>query len=251
MACDGLTFASEAAARDNQGLAGGRATVVLPGAVDFDRLAIRKDRRHVRSELGVAEDALLVGVVARMQAHRRFDLLLEALRRIAPAHPTARLVVLGRGTHVDRVVREPAARLGVADRLILAGYRTDDYADVLAAMDVFTYLVPGSDGSCRALLQAAALGLPLVGTARGAIAEILRPGETGLRVEEDADAMAAAWSTLLAQPALRRRLGENARRDAAARFRPARLAEVVEGFYQGLLEAPQPGLDSAMPISSR
>jgi glycosyltransferase involved in cell wall biosynthesis len=251
VACDGVTFTSASAAASNRGLVGRRPIEVLPGAVDFGRLGVRKDRRQVRAELGIADDAPVVGVVARMQAHRRFDLLLDALRRIAPAHPAARLLVLGRGTHADRVVREPAARAGVADRLILAGHRRDDYADVLAATDVFTYLVPGSDGSCRALLQAAALGLPLVGTARGAIAEILRPGETGLRVEEDGAAIAEAWATLFSQPALRRRLGEAARRDAAQRFAPERLARVVEAFYAGLGRAAQPGVDSAMPISSR
>ena len=69
-------------------------------------------------------------------------------------------------------------------------------------MDLFTYLVPGSDGTCRALREAAALGLPLVGTRRGAIPEIIVPGETGLLVEpESARALAAGLGEVLADPA--------------------------------------------------
>ena len=54
--------------------------------------------------------------------------------------------------------------------MIFAGYRDRDYVDVLRAADVFTLLVPGSDGTCRALLEATACGLPAVTTRRGALA---------------------------------------------------------------------------------
>ena len=53
---------------------------------------------------------------------------------------------------------------------------------MLRASDVFTFLVPGSDGTCRALLEAAACGIPAV-TRRGALPEIVLHGETGLVVE--------------------------------------------------------------------
>jgi glycosyltransferase involved in cell wall biosynthesis len=70
-----------------------------------------------------------------------------------------RLVVVGRGTHIEETAVARRA-LGIADRVVFAGYRTHDYADVLRCFDVFTFLVPGSDGGCRALLEAAACGFP-------------------------------------------------------------------------------------------
>jgi glycosyltransferase involved in cell wall biosynthesis len=124
--------------------------------------------------------------------------------------------------------------MGLEANVIFAGYRVDDYAEMLGAMDLFTFLVPGSDGTCRALLQAAAMGLPVVGTRRGAIPEIISNGQTGLLVSEDPAAIADAWSGLLDDPARRREMGEAARRDAFIRFRPDRLAAWMERFYESI-----------------
>lgn len=236
-ACDGLVCASRSALRVHRALRGRRPIVAIRGAVDPARLTVRKRAEEVRAELGVPEGALLIGVVARMQAQRRFDLLLEALTRLVRDRPEVHLVLIGRGSQSDRVVRRPAERLGIDSNVVFAGYRVDDYADVLAAMDVFTFLVPGSDGTCRALLQAAALGLPLVGSARGAIPEIIRDGETGIVVEEAAEALAAAWSRLAGDAALRRRMGEAARGDAQSRFRPERLAQALDAFHRDVIAA--------------
>jgi phosphatidylinositol alpha 1,6-mannosyltransferase len=152
-------------------------------------------------------------------------------------------VILGRGTRADEVVVRPARAAGLERHVVLAGYRTQDYAKLLGAMDLFTYLVPGSDGSCRALQEAAALGLPLVASRRGALPELVLDGRTGLLVDETPASLAGAWQTLADDPARRRAFGEAARRDARARFAPAVWAESIEAFYAALLRS--------APISSR
>jgi len=232
--CDGLVCVSEAVAEMNRALRRGRVVSSTCGAVDLEALDVQIDRNRIRAELGVPEGAKLIGVVARMQAHRRFDLLLDALGRIVREEPEVRLVLIGRGTHAERVVRTPARDKGLDAHVIFAGYRIEDYEEVLGAMDLFTFLVPGSDGTCRALLQAAALGLPMVGTRRGAIPEIISNGQTGLVVAEEPEAIAAAWAGLFNDPERRRAMGEAARRDAFKRFRPDRYAAWMERFYQAI-----------------
>lgn len=234
VACDGLVCVSEGAVTANRALRGGRAIAASAGAVDFDALEIRRHRREIRIELGVSQDAKLIGVVARMQAHRRFDLLLEALSIAIRAQPEIVLVLIGRGTHAGEVVRRPVREMGLERNVVFTGYRVADYADVLGALDLFTFLVPGSDGTCRALLQAAAIGLPSVGTARGAIPEIIAHDRTGLVVEEDATALAEAWTMLFDDPARLRKMGEAAGRLAVERFRPESMAARMEGFYSEL-----------------
>jgi glycosyltransferase involved in cell wall biosynthesis len=236
-ACDGLVCVSDTVANMNRPLRRGRPVSATCGAVDFAGLEIRRDRRRIRAELGVPEGAKVIGVVARMQGHRRFDLLLEALIRIVREKPEVCLVIVGRGTHAERLVRTPVRQMGLEANVIFAGYRVEDYADVLGAMDLFTFLVPGSDGTCRALLQAAALGLPLVGTRRGAIPEIISNGQTGLLVPEEPAALARAWAELLDDPERRREMGEAARRDALTRFQPDRFAAWMECFYQQVSSA--------------
>jgi glycosyltransferase involved in cell wall biosynthesis len=147
-----------------------------------------------------------------------------------------RFLVVGRGTHREELAVRPAERLGLAARVVFAGHRREDYADVLRSMDVFTLLVPGSDGTCRAVLEAAACGIPAVTTRRGALPEIVADGETGCVVDEDADALAGAWARLLGDAALRRALGAAAARRARTLFDPAVLAEGVEALYREVLE---------------
>lgn len=259
--CDGLLCVSRSAARAQRRLRGGRPIQACAGAVEIDDGEVHAASarpaptrgsapdaagRTLRAQLGIPEAAPLIGVVARIQPHRRFDLLLAAMQRVARERPDARLLLIGRGTRADELTREPARRMGLSSHVILAGYRTADYLPLLGCLDLLCFLVPGSDGSCRALLEAATLGLPLVGSRRGAIPEIIRDGVTGVLVDEDPDRLAEAWLGLIADPERRHALGAAAARDARQRFTPARLAGCVEGFYETLAAAA-----GAAPTSSR
>jgi glycosyltransferase involved in cell wall biosynthesis len=199
--------------------------------VDRERFHPAAPDPRIRAALGLAPQHRVVGIVARVQRRRRFELLLEAARYLFQADPSARLLLVGRGTHRRELAEEPARRLGIADRVVFAGYRTADYADVLRSIDLFTFLVPGSDGTCRALLEAASCGIPAVVTRRGALPEIVVDGVSGLVVDEEPEALAAGWRRLLQEPELRHALGEGARRRAELEFDPRRLADQVGSFY--------------------
>lgn len=241
-ACDGLLCVAEDVAAASRAVRRAGPLAATPGAVDLGSLesAANADRRAhaaARAALALPGDAFAIGVVARIQPHRRFDLLLDALARLRVRRPNVRLVVFGRGTRAAEVLDEPARARGLEEAVVRAGHRREDYAALLAAMDVFTYLVPGSDGTCRALREAAALGLPLVGTRRGAIGEIVLDGRTGLVVDESPEALAGAWERLAADPETRRTLGAAARADALGRFSPEAMAEFTERFYEAVVRS--------------
>jgi glycosyltransferase involved in cell wall biosynthesis len=236
-ATDGLLCVSPRSAERNARLRGGRPVLGALGAVDLERFAPRPPDPALRASLGLSPGHLVVGITARVQRHRRFDLLLGAMARLAQAVPEARLLVIGRGTHLEQTARRPAERLGLGQRVIFTGYRSADYPDVLRACDVFTMLVPGSDGGCRALLESAACGLPAVTTDLGSLPEIVENGETGLVVPPDAGRLAAAWRALLEDAPLRRKLGAAARQHAERCFSPHRLAEQVERLYRATFAA--------------
>ena len=239
--CEGLLCAGERMASENSRFRGGRPTAAWWGAVSLDRFNASayktSDRIEVYRSLGFGNRALggVIGIVARVQRHRRFDLLLEAMKKLVQTHPAAKLLVIGRGTHLEKVARVPAARLGLEDHVVFTGYRDKDYASVLASLDLLTFLVPGSDGTCRAVLEAAALGVPAVVTKRGALPEIVSDGETGLVVEEDAAVLAAAWRRLLDDQEERKKMGNAARRRAERAFSRDRAAERMEEFYSSVL----------------
>ena len=231
---DALACVSQSSAEANRRLRGGRPVGAVYGAVDLARFAPAPRDPAVRASLGLTSEHLVIGIVARAQRHRRFELLLAALARLAQRDARVRLVVVGRGTHIEETAVRPAARLGIADRVVFAGYRTRDYVDVLRCFDVFTFLVPGSDGGCRALLEACACGLPAVTSRRGVLPELIVDGETGTLVDETPEALAAAWQTLLDDPARRAALGRAARARAMREWSPERLAASTLALYTAI-----------------
>jgi glycosyltransferase involved in cell wall biosynthesis len=229
---DALLCVSPATAEKNGRLRKRHPLLGTFGAVDLVRFQPRAPNAIVRESLGLRPEHRVIGIVARIQHRRRFDLLLAAMSRLAQRNKHARLLVIGRGTHREAVAKIPAARLGISDRVLFAGYRSTDYVDTLCAADIFTFVAPGSDGTCRALLEAAACGLPAVVVDRGALPEIVIDGETGLVADVDPGALSADWQRLLNEPSLRTSMGAAARRRAQIHFCPARLAEQVENFYR-------------------
>jgi glycosyltransferase involved in cell wall biosynthesis len=206
--------------------------LTVEGAVDLDRFDPEKVRTGVRAQLGLQEGELLAGIVARVQRHRRFEVLLEAMAILQERVPLLRLMVLGRGTHMREVAVEPAARLGLHERVIFPGYRGEDYVDYLGAVDIKVFLVPGSDGTCRAVREAMALGKPVVAFGRGMLPEIVEDGRTGFLVEEDPRALAQALTQLAQNANLRRDMGRAAREKALNRFSMAHQAAEVASFYR-------------------
>ncbi len=240
-ATDVLVCVSPGSGRRNARLRNGRPVAGVFGAVDLARFRPAAPDPRVREALGLSTEHRVVGIVARVQRHRRFDLLLHAMARLARDDSRAHLLVLGRGTRRAEIAEQPAVRLGLRERVTFAGYRTRDYVGALRCCDVFTQLVPGSDGTCRALLEAAACAIPAVVTRRGALPEIVVDGRTGLVVDEDAEELAGGWRRLLGDAAERRALGAAARRRAELHFAPERRAEAVEQLYAaGGARAPSP-----------
>jgi glycosyltransferase involved in cell wall biosynthesis len=201
----------------------------LEGAVDLDRFSSDDDVPRL-------QDEPTVGVVARMQTHRRFELLLEAFRRVVERLPTARLHVIGRGTNQKTVAEEPARRLGIEDKVRFLGYVPgDEYVRALRRLRTLVYLVPGSDGSCRTVREALACGVPVVCSRRGILTELVREGETGFAVEEDPAELARALLRVLDDSLLQRRMSRAAAEDARKRFSLEEQARRVETIYKELL----------------
>lgn len=213
------------------------ATAVVPGAIDTHRFNPSRPLPDGRSTLGIAPDGYVIGIVARMQTHRHFEDLLQAMRRVVDALPEARLVIIGRGTHQEKVAMEPARKLGLGKHVVFTGYiEGDDFVAAVQAMDVGVYLVPGSDGTCRAARELLAMGKPLVVADRGMLREIVPDGQAGIVTDGSVAGLADA---LLALGRDRERclaLGAGARSLAETRYALAPQAEQVKEIYERILE---------------
>jgi glycosyltransferase involved in cell wall biosynthesis len=241
-ATDALIAVSQAALEDATGALGFPADRAfrLDAPIDTGRFDPARALPDMRPRLDLRPDDFVLGIVARMQWHRRFDVFLEGLARAAARIPGLRAVVIGRGTNQDPVAKEPARALGLEPVIRFPGYlEGDEYVGALAALDAKIFLVPGSDGSCRAVREAMAMGKPVIAARRGMLPEIVADGRTGIVIEDDAGGIAAAIERLAADRAATRAMGTAAREEARARFSIERAAAELVKIYEGTLAKPR------------
>jgi len=190
--------------------------VTIPSGVPVRDLQARAPlQAQARARLGLSPSAFVVLGLGRLVHVKGFDLLVEALARIAPKVRDARVVIVGDGPERNRLATQ-ASGLGVADRLVLAGAVVvpEILALHFAAADVFA--APArNEGMGRALVEAMALGVPVVGAAVGGIPSVIGDDVAGRVVApDDVDGLAAVLLDLASDPRLRSKLAEAARRRA-------------------------------------
>jgi glycosyltransferase involved in cell wall biosynthesis len=189
--------------------------------------------RRVRRDLGLPEGALVVGSIGRLNAQKGHRFLLEAAAPLCRRRRNLRVLVVGDGDLMEDL-RGQASTLGIADRVVFAGHRTD-VPDVLAALDVFC-ISSLYEGTPLALFEAMAAGRAVVSTAVDGCREVLEDGESGLLVPPgDAGALEAALDRVLGDPGLRDALGRGAL-EASRAYDVRSCVAQMEALYDEILE---------------
>jgi glycosyltransferase involved in cell wall biosynthesis len=197
----------------------------------------RERALHVRRALGLPDEALVVGTIGRLNAQKGHRFLLEAAALLLPRQPKARVLVAGDGDLMGEL-RGQATALGIADRVVFAGHRTD-VPDLLGALDVFC-ISSLYEGTPLALFEAMAAGKPVVSTSVDGCREVLEDGVTGVLVPPaDAAALADGLERVLADEALRAALGRQALA-ASRRYDVRACVDQMQAFYDDLLAGPRP-----------
>ena len=189
-----------------------------------------------------AIDEGLIVHVARLVEKKGTTFLLQALAKIAPARPNAHLVIIGDGPMRVSLEAE-AVKLGIGDRVRFLGMLPNSEVldwDARAVVKVVPSIT-GADGDQEGFgivnLEAAALGVPVVGFASGGVAEAVVHGETGLlSAERDVEGLAKHLALILDEPALRHRFGAAARARAIADFDIRRQTAKLEDIYAEVQE---------------
>ena len=200
-----------------------------PGAVSEDR------RKEVRRELGIPEDALVVGTIGRMVVEKGYREYFAAARTVRAALPQVCFVAVGdRDPDKSDALGDDEIEAASAD-VVMAGWR-EDVPDVIAAMDVFV-LASWREGMPRSAIEAAAMAKPLVLTDIRGCREVARHDVEGLLVPvRSPNELAAGISKVLEDESLRQRLGEAARQRAVERFDESRVAAMVSTVTRAALE---------------
>jgi glycosyltransferase involved in cell wall biosynthesis len=165
----------------------------------------------MRARFHLSRDAYVMGLVAVLRRAKGHRFLLQAIKQLAPEFPQIKLLIAGTGPqeqNINNLIKE----LGLTEQVMMLGQQ-DDIPSLLKALDVF--VLPAQEEALgTALIEATAMGVPVIATRIGGIPEVV--GEAGLLFEsEDVDALVNHLRTLIRSPELATRL----RAQGAARAR--------------------------------
>jgi glycosyltransferase involved in cell wall biosynthesis len=209
---------------------------IVPPAVDLQRFDPTRISPALSRSAKYSPGTIVFGIVARLQRHRRYEDLFRAVRILAQRNHAFRLVVVGRGTYQEQVGFTPVREWGLQDYVHFTGYlRGDAYVAALRSFDVGLFLYPGSDGTCRAVREMMALGIPMVVADRGMLPELVTHGKEGLVFDNSVEALVNAMERMILDPVFRAACGHAARKKAVTCFDPVKQAAQVIQLYRNLL----------------
>ena len=207
-----------------------RTCVIPPGITPYTGPV-----EDLRPSLGIKPDDLVIGVIGRLKPDRGYDVILKAFKIVREKIDKVKLVIVGRSSQIESSILGPLSELGIADDVILAGYRVEDYFSMISAFDVFTIMRAGSDGSARALREVMAMGKPAVVSDLGMLPELVESEKSGFAAKPEAGEVAERLLTLLTDKGKRESFGEYARQSAREKWSYTAQAQAMAQFYEKLL----------------
>lgn len=211
-----------------EGRTGTEVSVIYNG-VDLQRYDHQAPCCTLREEYGLPAEGPIVGVVARLESEKGHPTLLDAWPAVLAAQPTATLLIVGEGSRREELEAQARA-LEIAERVVFTG-RREDVPAVTAALDV-AVLPSYREAQGLVILEAMALGRPVVATRVGGIPEMVEDGVTGLLVPaHDSQALAAAIVRLLTDHSLADVIGRAGHDLVHDRFCVELMVSAVEDIY--------------------
>ena len=194
-----------------------------------------RHRCRVRSELGYADDHVVVGKVARLFHLKGHEDVIAAARKVVGRNPLVRFLFVGDGILVDRLRRQIAAA-GLERHFQMTGLVPPErIPELISAMD-FVVHASLREGLARVLPQALIAGKPAISYDIDGAREVVISDQTGYLVRpRDVEGLAEAISRLAADPKLRERMGAEGRRRFTDLFRHERMTAELRALYEKLL----------------
>jgi glycosyltransferase involved in cell wall biosynthesis len=214
---------------------------ILYDAVDVTEPPDDSASKVLREQLGVPAGVTLVGMIARVNPQKDYDTLASAAALVLAKRSDVRFLVVGDNSkvelnrthyaHVDRRLKQ----LGIADRFIFTGFRSD-VAAIVSALDIFV-LCTHREGLPLSILEAMALGKPVVATSVDGIPEVITNGVTGyLHAHQNSEGLAAAILTCIEHPETAKQVGDAAREHCRSTYNSRVFAANVAKIYHEFLQ---------------
>lgn len=209
--------------------------------LDMDRVGHTPNNGDFREDINFSKGHTLVGAVGRLEPWKGQHVFISAAARVAQIYPEVKFVIVGgkvsgRGREKYQYeLQDLASNLHLNGKIFFAGHRTD-IANVMAALDIYVHSSIEPDPLPGVVMEAMALGKPVVGPRAGGVPEEVEEGVTGLLYEPgDYEDMSKSICSLIASAELRQRFEEAGKRRANALFNKEKLCRYMESVYEAII----------------
>lgn len=222
-----------------EGISPDKTTLIYDG-LDLSVFKLQENTAAMRQSLGIAPDETVIGMVSRLVPKKGQRDFLKAFSLLSKEHPKLRAVIVGGDPDKKQryllSLKQEASALGLDGQVIFTGWRGDVPA-LTSAFDVAVQASHYQEGFGTAIMEAMALGKPVIATAVGGIPELVGEEGVGLLVPPgDIQAMAQKFESLVSDAASRQRLGEAARVRIEELFDQKKQMQAMETLYNRILE---------------
>jgi len=207
----------------------------IHSGVDVDRyMNIKVNIAEKKRGLGLNSKGLVVGTVGWLLPIKGPMYLLKAMPYVWENHPKTSLIFVGKGD-LEIGLKKEARRMGVWDKVTFLGWR-DDIPEIMQVLDVFV-LPSLNEGMGRVLVEAMAVGKPVVASRVGGILDLVKEGQNGFLAEPgDEKGLAIAIKKLLEDKKIRDEMGKKGR-EMAQDFSVEKMIEKIDVLYESLLHS--------------
>jgi glycosyltransferase involved in cell wall biosynthesis len=213
-------------------LVGEKINVVYHG-IDYQKYS-QTNTTDLKSQLGLAQDNLVIGFVGRLNVQKGIKYLLDGFKLIAEISRNVHLVIAGTG-ELEGMIKEFVSKFNLENRIHLLGFRKD-IQDLMKTFDIF--LLPSLwEGFGIVLIEAMAAGNPIVATNTSSIPEIVEDGRNGILVPpENAEAICDVLVKLISEPELRIKFGKEGQKIVREKFTIERMINDYENIFDEITE---------------
>jgi glycosyltransferase involved in cell wall biosynthesis len=203
----------------------------FPIGVDLKEFNPGRPLHDLRTELGLERDHRLVGLISYLRTYKGHEYFVQAAGLLAGRLRDVTFLIIGEGPE-EPLLRARIVARGLSRQVRMLGFR-EDLLDVFRSLDVFVMPSVEADTIPQVLMQALALGLPVVSTTVGSIPDVIQDGRNGFLVSpRDAPALADRIAKLLEDPALRAAMGTCGRVLIEREYSLERMVDRLEGVYR-------------------
>ena len=209
---------------------------VIHNGIDVRMWSPEGVKSSVRASLGLGDECPVIGYVGRISPEKDLSRWLRVAASLAREYPVAQFVIVGEGrsSQVLDELKNLASTLGISRNVHFLGYR-NDLRSLYMSFDVFL-LSSTTEGICNSLLEAMALGIPVVATAVGGTQEVVIDGENGFIVPaRDIAGMTRQIANLISKACLRKRIGRMAQTRVRDHFSFDSRLRRIETLYENVL----------------